>query len=75
MMMRQRHWLDRLLTPKAGGVHDLKATSQPEMPSDVGVPLALTGHELFVPPPALQGFKVGADIPDQDGLIFQIKME
>jgi hypothetical protein len=39
---------------------------------NVGVPGARPGHELFIPslPPA--GLKVGADIPDQDGMIIVI---
>ena len=63
MLMRPTHSLDRLLTPKASGVHDLMGsfTAHPaeEIPSYGGMPGARLSHELFIPslPPAeLEGW-------------------
>jgi hypothetical protein len=76
MLMRPKHPLDRLLTLKASGVHDLMGsiTAHPaeEMHGELGMPGARRSHELFIPslPPA--GLKVGAGIPDQDGMIIVI---
>jgi hypothetical protein len=73
MLMRPKHSLDRLLTLKASGVHDLMgsftAHLAEDMPSDVGMPGAWPSHELFIPsfPPA--GFKVAArDLLTSQGL-------
>jgi hypothetical protein len=72
MLMRTKRPLDRLLTLKANGVHDLMGsfTAHPaeEMPGDVGMPGARPSHELFIPtlPPA--------GLPKL-GLISHIKME
>jgi hypothetical protein len=58
MLMRPKHSLDRLLTLKASGVHDLMGsfTAHPveEMPMTLGMPGARSSHELFIPslPPA-----------------------
>jgi len=58
MLMRPKHLLDRLLTLKASGIHDLMGsfTAHPaeEMLGDGGMPAARPDHELFIPslPPA-----------------------
>jgi len=76
MLMRPKHPLDRLLALKASAVHDLMGsfTTHPaeEIPRDVGMPGARPSHELFIPRYRLQSLKVGADIPDQDGMIIVI---
>jgi hypothetical protein len=64
MLMRPRHSLDRLPTPKPSG-HDLMrsltAHLMEEMPGDVGMSGARPGHELSVLCDGLQ--KVGVDKP------------
>jgi len=58
MLIRPKHSLDRLLTLKASGVHDLmdSITVQPaeEMRGERWDPGARPSHELFIPslPPA-----------------------
>jgi hypothetical protein len=57
MLMRPKHSLDRLLTLKASGVHDLMGIHSPPCGRnayDVGMPGARSSHELFIPslPPA-----------------------
>ena len=76
MLMRPKHSLDRLLALNASG--DLMGSfthhsgARPNLPCDVGTRSVWPSHELFIPslPPA--GFKVGAEIPDQDGMIVVI---
>jgi hypothetical protein len=76
MLMRPKHSLDRLLTLKASGVHDLRSgfAAQPagEMPSGVGMLGARPGHELFIPSLPPESFKVGPDILDQDRMVIVI---
>jgi hypothetical protein len=73
MLMRPKHTLDRLLTLKASGVHDLMSsfTAQPagEMPGGVGMLGARPGHELFIFSLPPESFKVGVDILDRYGMI------
>jgi hypothetical protein len=73
MLMRPKHPLDRLLTLKASGVRDLMGsiTAQlaEEMPSDIGMAGAAPVTNFLFLRYRLQSFKVGTDIPDQDGMI------
>ena len=76
MLMRPKHSLDRLLTLKASGVHDLMGRFQwwpvAEMPSDVGMPGARPVTSFLFLRYHLQGFKVGAEVLGQDGMIVVI---
>jgi hypothetical protein len=76
MLMPPKHPLDRLLTLKASGVHDLMGsfTAQPaeEMPGDIRMPGARPVTSFLFLRYRLQSFKVGADILDQDGMIVVI---
>jgi hypothetical protein len=77
--MRPKLSLDRLLTLKASGIYDLVGsfTAQPaeEMRGERWGCPARPSHELFIPslPPA--ALNVGADIPDQDGIIIVISWQ
>jgi hypothetical protein len=66
MLMRPKHSLDRLPTPKTSG-HDLMrsltARLVEEKPGDVGMSGARPGHELSVLRDGPQKFKVGVDKP------------
>jgi hypothetical protein len=67
-----KHSLDRLLTLKASGVHDLMSSFtalREKMPSGVAMLGARPGHELFIPLLPPESFKVRADILHQDGMV------
>jgi hypothetical protein len=75
-LMRPKHSLDRLITLKASGVHDLMGslTAHPveETPSDVGMPGARPVTNFLFLRYRLQSFKVGAEILHHDAMIFVI---
>ena len=76
MLMRPKHSLDRLLTLKASGVHDLMGsfTAHPveEMPMTLGCPPRGPVTSLLFLRYRLQSFKLGAEILHGDGMIIVI---
>ncbi len=73
MLMRPKRLLDRLPALNASGP-DGQLHSHPaeEMPSDVVMPGAPPVTSFLFLRYRLQSLKVGADIPDQDGMIIVI---
>jgi len=75
--MRPKHPLDRLLTLKASGVHDLMGSFTAQLAEEVrgerwDARRAAPVTSILFLRYRLQSFKVGADILDHDGMIVVI---
>jgi hypothetical protein len=74
MLIRRKHSLDRLLALNASGdpMGSFTPGAKPNRPSDVGTLSVWPSHELFIFRYRLQGFKVGAEVLGQSGMIVVI---